>query len=124
MNLYGEIILDHFKNPQNYGLLADGEIGAQDSNPLCGDKLEINCKLDEKSAVSEIGFVGSGCAISIASASILTELVKGKTTDQIAALTPQDLYAELGVEISPGRSKCALLSLNTIKKMLSNHELH
>ena len=117
MALYSEIILDHYKNPQNKSRLVKPTKKAESYNALCGDKLKIYIKIS-KGKISEAKFDGEGCAISQASADMLTEKLIGKTTAQIKKLTPKDIYKMLGIEISPGRVKCALLSLETAKKAI------
>lgn len=120
MDLYSEIILDHFKNPKNKGKIAHPTKKAEEYNALCGDKLILYLKIAKgpKGKVTEAKFDGEGCAISQASADMLTDKLIGLTTAQIAKLTPKDIYKLLGIEISPGRIKCALLSLETTKKAL------
>ncbi|MCS7050175.1 MAG: SUF system NifU family Fe-S cluster assembly protein [Thermomicrobium sp.] len=113
-DLYREQILDHYQNPRNYGTLDHPDRSFEDSNPLCGDRIRIDLKIADDRIV-DIRFSGRGCAISQASASILTELVKGKSLDEVRELGAQDLLDELGVPISPARRKCALLSLKVLK---------
>jgi nitrogen fixation protein NifU and related proteins len=117
MDLYSEIILDHFKNPKNKGRITKPTKKAEELNALCGDKLKIYLKIN-KGKVEEAKFDGEGCAISQASADMLTDKIIGLTTAQIKKLTPEHIYKLLGIEISPGRTKCALLSLETIKKAI------
>jgi nitrogen fixation NifU-like protein len=113
--LYREIILDHNKNPRNKGTLDPHDYSAEDVNPLCGDEIRIDVRVDDHDRVSEIKFSGRGCAISQASASILTEMADGMTLDEIKALTKDDLLEEIGITLSPARLKCALLSLKVLK---------
>jgi nitrogen fixation NifU-like protein len=113
--LYREIILDHNKNPRNNGTLDPHDYIAEDVNPLCGDEIRIDVRVDDHDRVSEIKFSGRGCAISQASASILTEMADGMTLDEIKALTKDDLLEEIGITLSPARLKCALLSLKVLK---------
>ncbi|OIO26437.1 Fe-S cluster protein, partial [Candidatus Micrarchaeota archaeon CG1_02_55_22] len=110
-DLYAQEILHHYKHPQNKGSLKVFDAEARDSNPLCGDSLHIQLKLDSKGRVSAIAFDGPGCAISQASASMVTELAKGKTPKQIIALKHGDVAKLFGTKLSPTRLKCALLSL-------------
>lgn len=121
MDLYSEIILDHFKNPKNKGRLTKPTKKAEGYNALCGDKLKIYLKISKgpNGRITEAKFDGEGCAISQASADMLTDKLIGKTASQIAKLTPQNIYKMLGIEISPGRTKCALLSLETAKKAIA-----
>lgn len=116
-DIYYEIILDHYRYPRNKGQIENADIKVRDSNPLCGDEIEYTIKLDEKKEkVQDIKFEGKGCAISQASASILSELVKGKTIDEIKNLTKEIILNELGnPKLGPSRIKCALLPLKTLK---------
>lgn len=113
-DLYREIILDHYRHPRNKGVLDPHDYSAQDVNPLCGDELRIDMRVKD-GKVDEIKFSGRGCAVSQASASILTEMVEGMTLDEVKALTKDDLLEEIGIPVSPARLKCALLSLKVLK---------
>jgi nitrogen fixation NifU-like protein len=113
-NLYREIILDHYRNPRNKGTLDPADYTYEDTNPLCGDEVRIDLRVND-GKVDEVRFSGRGCAISQASASMLTELVEGQPLDEVKALTKDDLLEELGVPISPARMKCALLPLKVLK---------
>lgn len=113
-DLYRENILDHYRNPRNYGTIEDADISYEDSNPLCGDRVRIDLRIED-GKISEIKFSGRGCAISQASASMLTEMVEGADLDEIRELSAQDILDELGVPISPARVKCALLGLKVLK---------
>ncbi|MBD3360699.1 SUF system NifU family Fe-S cluster assembly protein [Candidatus Peregrinibacteria bacterium] len=119
MDLYPEIILDHFKNPRNKGIIKNPTKTAEKENTLCGDKIRIDLLLDKNKKVRKIRFSGEGCAISQASASMLTEKLHGKPLSQIKKIPPKEIYKMLGIEISPARSKCALLSLETVKKAVN-----
>ncbi len=112
--LYREIILDHYRNPRNRGVLEPADYTYEDTNPLCGDEIRIDIRVKD-GVVSDIKFSGRGCAISQASASILTEMVKGRPLEEVKALTKDDLLEELGIPISPARMKCACLSLKVLK---------
>ena len=112
-SLYAEEILDHYRHPRNKGPLANA-FTAGDSNPTCGDELSFHLKLTE-GKISKATFEGTGCAISQASASMLTEKLVGMTTRQVLSLSRADIYAMLGVPISPARNKCAMLSLKVAK---------
>ena len=115
-DLYREVILDHYKNPRHHGKLDPNDFTFEDENPLCGDKLRIDVRLDETGQrVAEVAFSGRGCAISQASASLLTEAIEGKTLDEVKALTKDDILDLLGIELGPVRLKCALLSLKVLK---------
>lgn len=114
-DLYRELILDHYKHPHNYGTLDPADISYEDDNPLCGDRIRIDLRLDDQGRVSEVRFSGKGCAISQASASMLTDEIKGKTLDELRKFSKEDLLDLLGVPLSPVRLKCALLSLKVLK---------
>lgn len=114
-DLYREHILDHYQNPRNYGEIEDPDVSHEEYNPLCGDRLIIELKYGEDDHVAEAKFHGEGCAISQASASMLTELVAGKSLDELKALTKDDILGMLGIPIGPVRMKCALLSLKALK---------
>ncbi|MEA2515604.1 MAG: nitrogen fixation protein NifU [Thermomicrobiales bacterium] len=113
-SLYREIILDHYRNPRNKGTLDPADFTYEDTNPLCGDEIRIDLRIKD-GVVDEVRFSGRGCAVSQASASMLTEMVEGQPLDDVKALTKDDLLEELGVPISPARLKCALLSLKVLK---------
>lgn len=114
-DLYREVILDHYKNPRNHGMLDPHDFSYEDENPLCGDKLRIDVRLDENKRVKEVAFTGRGCAISQASASMLTETIMGKTLDEVKQIGKDDILEMLGIELGPVRLKCALLSLKVLK---------
>lgn len=122
--LYRENILEHFKEPRNYGMLKDADVSHKENNPVCGDEIEIALKFDKKnkSKLAEIKFQGRGCAVSQATASILTEEVKGKETKQIQKLDSTDIIEMIGIPLSPTRLKCAMLSLDTLKNAIQIHE--
>lgn len=113
-NLYREIILDHYRNPRNKGTLDPSDYSFEDTNPLCGDEIRIDLRVRD-GVVSEVAFSGRGCAVSQASASMLTELVEGRPLEEVKAISKDDLLEELGVPVSPARMKCALLSLKVLK---------
>ncbi len=114
---YYELILDHYRNPRNKGRIENPDAIAFDSNPLCGDEIEYTIKLDEeKKVIKDIKFLGKGCALSQASASILSELVKNKPLEAVKNMTKEELLKELGnPKLGPTRIKCALLSYKTLK---------
>ena len=114
-DLYRDYILDHYKNPRNSGELADATHRYHDTNPLCGDEITMMLKVDGAGVVDDVRFIGRGCAISQASASILTEEVKGKTLDELRSLDRDHVLGNLGITISPARIKCALLGLKALK---------
>jgi nitrogen fixation NifU-like protein len=113
-DLYREQILEHYRNPHNHGTLDPSDSSFEDTNPLCGDKVRIDLRIEDN-VVTDIAFSGRGCAISQASTSILTDLVKGETLEEIMAFEKDDLLDELGIPISPARIKCALLGLHVLK---------
>ena len=114
-DMYREVILDHYKNPRNKGTLDPHDFTYEDENPLCGDKLRIDVRLDDQQRIKEVAFSGRGCAISQASASMLTEAILGKTLDEIKQMGKDDILDLLGIELGPVRLKCALLSLKVLK---------
>jgi nitrogen fixation NifU-like protein len=114
-DLYREIIIDRYKNPLYRGTLDPHDISFEDDNPLCGDHIRIDLRLDEDAKVSEATFDGHGCAISQATADLLVESIRGKSLDEIKEITRDDLLDMLGIELGPVRLKCALLSLKVLK---------
>ncbi|HZO92795.1 MAG TPA: SUF system NifU family Fe-S cluster assembly protein [Candidatus Baltobacteraceae bacterium] len=114
-DFYKEYILDHYRNPRNFGKLDAPDATAEDLNPLCGDTIRMDLALDSEGRVQDVKFSGKGCAISQASASMLTETVKGMKLEDVATL-PQDAVLEnVGIGISPTRMKCAMLGLKVLK---------
>lgn len=114
-DLYREVIIDRYKNPQYRGELVPHDISFEDDNPLCGDHIRIDLRLDDNGKVSKAVFNGHGCAISQASADLLVEMIHGKSLDEIKELTKEDILDLLGIELGPVRLKCALLSLKVLK---------
>ena len=114
-DLYREVILDHYKNPGQKGHLEDSDFAFEDENPLCGDFLHIDLKTNEEGLITDAKFDGHGCAISMASADMLLESLIGKTIEDAKQLTKQDVLDLLGIDLSPVRLKCALLSLKVTK---------
>ena len=112
-----EFILDHYKNPRNYGTIEGADASYEEGIPSCGDKVHIDVRLGG-GAIEDLKFTGTGCAISQASVSILTENARGKTIDEIMSLSDEDVLRALGKPISPVRFKCALLGLRVLKKAL------
>ena len=118
--LYSEVILDHFRNPRNYGSLLSPDIAYEDVNPLCGDRIRI--ELTVRGGVVEAArFKGDGCAISLAAASILTELIVGADIDQGEVISNDKLLSSLKSDIKPSRVKCALLPLEVLRSGLRNY---
>jgi len=114
-DLYREVIIDHYKNPHYRGKLEPNDYSFEDDNPLCGDHVRIDIRVDGDQRVKEARFDGHGCAISQASADLLTESIIGKRLDEIKLLEKQDVLDLLGIELGPVRLKCALLSLKVLK---------
>jgi nitrogen fixation NifU-like protein len=114
-DFYRELILDHYKHPRHRGTLEPNDFSYEDSNPLCGDQIRIDVRLDSEQRVAEVAFTGRGCAISQASASLLTEAILGKPLAEVKALTREDVLELLGIDLTPARLKCALLSLKVLK---------
>jgi nitrogen fixation NifU-like protein len=114
-DIYREIILDHYRNPRNKGRLTNPDVSVHDSNPLCGDEIDIHLKVDED-MIREIKFEGRGCAISQASVSMLTEMVLDKPLTLVKDLANEDILENIGLtNLGPARIKCALLSLKVLK---------
>src|SRR5579863_9054665 len=118
MDYYREYILDHYRNPRNYGKLEQPNVHAEASNPLCGDQLALDLEIADDH-VTAVRFQGRGCAISQASASILSEMIEGKTTGEIIHLGKDDILDALGIPISPARTKCAFLCLRVLHSGLA-----
>ncbi|WP_435320050.1 Fe-S cluster assembly sulfur transfer protein SufU [Haloarchaeobius sp. TZWSO28] len=110
-DMYRQQILDHYKNPRNYGEIEDATFTHVGENPMCGDEIRMDVKLDEDGeTIAAVAFRGDGCAISQASASMLSGKLRGKTLDELAEMDRDDVVDMLGVEISPMRIKCAVLA--------------
>ena len=114
-SIYREQIIDLYEHPLNYGAVEKPNFTYEEDNPLCGDVIRIDVRLDEQNRVAEVAWSGDGCAISQAAASLLTEEIKGKTLDEIRAFTSEELLALVGVPLSMARVKCALLALKVLK---------
>ena len=116
-DFYRELILDYYRNPRNFGKLDPHDIEAKDMNPLCGDEIEMRIRVSpEKDKIEEIKFIGKGCAISQASASMLTEMAKGKPLEWVKGLSRDDIQKMLGTsDLGPARIKCAMLSVKVLK---------
>ena len=113
--LYSDILLDHFRHPRNYGSLDAADISNEQFNPLCGDRIRLELKL-EQAIVSEARFKGDACAICTAAASLLTELVLGKDVNELANLPDARLISALESDIKPARLQCALLPLHALRE--------
>lgn len=109
-----ENILDHYENPRNKGVLDDPDISYEEDNPVCGDRIRIDLKVDD-GVIRDVRFSGRGCSISQAAASMLTEEIKGKTLDEVKRIGKETVLDLLGIPIGPVRMKCALLSLKVLK---------
>jgi nitrogen fixation protein NifU and related proteins len=116
MDIYREIILDHYKRPRNFGHLVSHDAKMEEGNVTCGDRIVMEIK--GKNVIEEIKFSGEGCAISIASASMLTEKVKEMNMEDVTKLTADDIMSMLGTTLTPSRIKCATLSLEVLKKAI------
>lgn len=113
-NFYLEEIRDHYENPSNHGELDDPDVSHEEDNPLCGDHIRIDLKIQD-GVIEDVAFSGHGCTISQASASMLTEEIKGKSIDEVRNLTRDDVMDMLGIPLGPVRIKCATLPLKAIK---------
>jgi nitrogen fixation NifU-like protein len=116
-DLYRDYILEHYRRPHNFGVLDDATASHEGANPLCGDRITLQVRVRD-GMLDGVGFTGRGCAISQASASLLTDEIKGKSVGDAAGMTSTDILDLLGIEISPARLKCALLSLETLQQTL------
>ena len=118
-DLYRENILDHYKNPRHHGPLEGADAHAEGENPLCGDEVAISVRFGaDGDTIAQVGFEGRGCAISQAATSMLTELVVGRSADEVARMPKEELLEEVGIPLTPIRLKCALLGLGTLKVAL------
>jgi len=118
-DLYRDYILEHYRRPHNFGVIEAPTATQEGSNPLCGDRITLQLGIED-GVLQRVGFTGRGCAISQASASLLTDEIKGKSIDDVAKMTSADILELLGIEISPARLKCALLSLETMQHALGD----
>jgi len=118
MDYYREYILDHYRNPRNYGTIERPDIHSEDSNPLCGDQLSMDLVVEDD-RVTAVRFQGRGCAISQAAASMLSEMIEGKRVEEVVQLGKDAVLDELGIPISPARTKCAFLSLRVLHRGLA-----
>jgi nitrogen fixation NifU-like protein len=115
--LYREVILDHYKNPRGHGVIEDADAQAEGQNPLCGDEVAIFVALDGDK-IEDVKFRGRGCAISQAATSMLVDMVRGRSVDEVATMPRDDLLDEVGIPLTPVRLKCALLGLGVLKVAL------
>jgi nitrogen fixation NifU-like protein len=121
--LYSDTLLDHFRHPRNYGSLDAPDISNEQFNPLCGDRIRLELKL-EKATVVEVRFKGDACAICTAAASLLTELVLDQDTEALAQISDAQLLSALASDIKPARLQCALLPLQALREGLQNYQAH
>lgn len=120
-DIYHEMIIDYSRNPINFGHIENPDVTFHDSNPLCGDSIDIDLKIDD-GKIKDIKFHGKGCAICMACTSVLTEIAKGKSLDDVKLVTKKDVLGELGLEnLQAVRIKCALLSLKVLKSALYSY---
>ena len=117
MDLYTETILDHYQYPHHAGALNDATASIIEHNPLCGDVIKLDLKI-KNNLIEKIGFVGNGCAISQAAMSMLADYSEGRKITALKKLKPKIMYDLLGVSISPGRIKCALLGFGALQKLI------
>lgn len=118
---YIELLIDHYENPRNHGKIEDADIVLGGGNPGCGDIVTMYLKLDEGGRVGAVAFEGEGCTISQAGASIVTEMVQGKTIDEIEAMDLNTMIDELGRDVVVSRTRCATLGLGTIKGAIAEY---
>ena len=116
--MYQEQILDHYKNPRNAGVIGNATVHHHEKNPLCGDELDVYFLIDDDKNVADVKVQARGCAISTASASMMTDKVKGKNIEEINKMKKDDILEMLGIPISAVRLKCALLSMDTFKNAI------
>jgi len=114
-DLYRELIIERYKEPHYQGELDPSDISFEDENPLCGDHIRVDLRIDDQNRIKEAAFSGHGCAISMASADLLLETLIGKSVEEVKNLTKEDVLDLLGIELGPVRLKCALLPLKVIK---------
>ena len=110
-----ELILDHYENPRNYGALNDAQVVKEWGNPGCGDIITIYLNVDDEGRIKDVTFLGEGCTVSQAATSIITEIVMGKTLDEVEAMGPDVILNILGQELGMARPKCTTLGLTTTK---------
>lgn len=119
--MYQQNILDHYKHPRNFGEIPDAPAKAHAANPLCGDELEYFLAFDANNIVADVKFSGRGCTITVASASMLSEKLKGMSRVAIEAMTNDEAVALLGVPVNPARMKCATLALEAVQQAVGHH---
>ena len=117
-SLYREVILDHYKNPRGHGVIDGADAEAEGQNPLCGDEVSIAVAFDGDT-IADVKFQGRGCAISQAATSMLMDMVKGRSAEEVASMSREELLDEVGIPLTPVRLKCALLGLGVLKVALN-----
>jgi nitrogen fixation NifU-like protein len=115
--LYREVILDHYKNPRGHGVIEGADAAAEGQNPLCGDEVSIFVSFDGDT-IEDVRFRGRGCAISQAATSMLMEMIRGRSAQEVAEMSREELLDEVGIPLTPVRLKCALLGLGVLKVAL------
>jgi nitrogen fixation NifU-like protein len=118
-DLYRDYILEHYRRPHNFGVVEDADASYEGANPLCGDRITLQLRVAD-GQIAGVGFTGRGCAISQASTSLLTDEIKGKPVDAAAGISSADVLDLLGIEISPARLKCAMLSHDSLQHVLGD----
>lgn len=118
-DLYRDYILEHYRRPHNFGVIEDADASFEGANPLCGDRITLMIGVND-GIVDRVAFTGRGCAISQASASLLTDEIKGKPLAEVAEIRADDLLDLLGIDISPARLKCAMLSHDSLQHVLED----
>lgn len=122
MSIYREKVIDHYKNPRNFGKLDNPDIEVKESNPLCGDDVELYIKLNKDGSVANVKFSGKGCALSIAAASVLTEIISGKKLKDLKRLNKKDIMKALDLpDPGPSRIECLLLPIKALKLGLTEY---
>ncbi len=116
--MYREVILDHYRTPRNHGVLDPSDAVAEGQNPLCGDEVTVSVRFGDGDIIESVGFEGRGCAISQAATSMLTDIVKGRSAQEVAVMPKEELLDEIGIPLSPVRLKCALLGMGVLKVAL------
>lgn len=119
--LKAEIILDHYRNPRNYGKLENATASLTEYNPICGDTVHMQILFDGDT-ISEARFIGRGCSISQAAASMITEMIRGKSAAEVLSMKKDDFLSVIGFNLGPAREKCALLSFNAVEKIVKGYK--
>jgi nitrogen fixation NifU-like protein len=122
LDMYQERIMDHYENPYHRGTLPVPTLECHSHNPLCGDEVRVQARVDAEGRVAEAYFEGEGCVISLAAASMLMEAVEGKSLAEVKAMTRQDMLDLLGIRLTTMRVKCAMLPLRTLEKAIALYE--